>query len=356
LQTGLDKDHQTINISLFYFGKAVSQLAISDVDFKETLAMEVDLAGNHQLSLIDFLSKHKTFYSKLEAELENVIISYPSGVIPPQDGELIKHLCKLLVYKEYVYEPAIYTVLEEAELDGELVFAVGEQIDEDDNIFGWEGTTPVVVSEQAAKTTYRNMLIVGLGNGEYKGIQDKYEKNKRADIYSEPNDLNGAIEQRNGTALRVKQYQIKNGYRYESSGKSELEMVLLSTFLNSSDYDVSDSFIRTYKVRKRAIDDSRSYDNRNDDFGSYISQKFSSSSNADFVFVPFEHDWYASLKTNTCNCSCDNDSFYIFETRMTFSHEWYAIECDPLSNVFPNTGSSLSTNNVKSSFRIARGH
>lgn len=153
--------------------------------------------------------------------------------------------------------------------------------------------------------------------------------------------------------IDVDEHQIKDGYRYERSKKSEIGGFVMQYFL--SDIFGNDTSNEEWEdfdpreIHKNDIEDSKIFTSDLDAFD----MSTTDFNNGKKAFIgAWESDWYSSGKLIQNPNS--NWVAHSVVTKRKFSHEWYFFDSDDLNDWFPNVNNTESFSNNKCMFKLKR--
>jgi len=157
-------------------------------------------------------------------------------------------------------------------------------------------------------------------------------------------------------------YQIKKGYRYEKTGKSDLKFQLVLYKPEKPYWDEEwDEIVRKAfnvdsrpnklirRITKGEIKDSKLF---TDDkiFVENHPMEIYTVSNSKYYIVVYQHDWWASKKAVQ---SCISNDLQI-RVRMKYSNEWYYVDYCEFSAKGSVVGDSFTTQNNKCQLTLKR--
>lgn len=359
-----DATNDRVNMILYHYAQAVREAA-KDPFYRQYMLNALTVNNQPKTaSLLTLAQGSSPFANFLNAKLRQSISDkyiYPRGVEPGIETMMTNtnwdantYLKGKLLYAPYSYDPVIYYMKKPATGNEGNVATVliAQEVNDCDDVAGWRGDTEVLVGENEAINSEEVMFFVGPGNPVEMGGQQADNNNSEGPVDFAPN----AAQDRAAARIALSQLQIKNGYRYESSGKSEVQGWVVgfnppggTPFLQHNDLNFKE------KIKKCDIEDSKSF--TKDPPIQIIAIEPISGWLTNNAFMGFyEYDWYVSHSNRKeVDASCTSDNDVNVKLRMKYSHEWYYKDwCGLGSSILPSNGSTNAVSNSKSSFTLTR--
>lgn len=349
-----------INMILYHYAQALRVLTQSPTHrcYLES-AMMAD-TGGVGISLYSIAQENSSFAQALNMALRQSMATYeiyPRGVeegiessISDPNWDANTFLRSKMIYPPYKYEPVAYYVKRptECEPTRQLTIVIAQDVNDCDDVAGWRGANEVLVSENEANSSSDPIIFVGPGLGVYQSTSFTGGVNEVV-LTEDGIDKSSSSAVKDRSDL-IDLYQIKAGYRYESSKKSEIDgWVIRFTPSTSFGSDLRPWASNTIKIHKDDINASRVFTNTLPAFALAATDY---SSGRSVFFGTWECDWWASKKVVVNPCSVWIP--HSVSIRMKYSHEWYFFTCGVASTFWPSTGSVWEIDNEKCRFRLRR--
>jgi hypothetical protein len=239
---------------------------------------------------------------------------------------------------------------------------IAQDVDDCDDLAGWKGLETVVLGEKDVDNSQDPVIFVGPGLSTYQLMPVAGAGVNRVVLPpSNAVEPAGGIENnplhatdRTDIAIDVDLFQIKAGFRYESSVRSEISGVIVAFSLTNPNQPYADFWEDFRKEQRRVhrndINHSTTY--YNDLHAFHIPGSMFDTGLSSLFFLTYEHDWWASKKDIADPCFTSSN--YTASVRMKYSHEWYFYHCGYGSSLFPSTGTSREYENEKCRFVLKR--
>lgn len=347
LQDAKNIDNEKMNMILYYFSQAINE-AIQMEHFRDLLLNELQNSENQEVSIISLAMDKVDLKQFLNASIQRSIerTSYP--LLRPNTKDYITFLGNEMIYADIKYEPFLYTIKQyDYKTTKDIVIAIGEQVDDIDNVVGWEKDKTVLIGENQVMD-YEGIVFF-IGNGVPKQLEENTFNNTTNNFPYTEGDM---VNSRAKTFIKIQTYQIFNPHFFERRGDLEVENFIGYTLPSSSSNNIGSD--ETIKVARSSVENSTLFTNQNIELDSKDDAFFGPTGGINYIWTAYEHDWYAKKKTIVCSCSCDGASLLSIGARMKYEHEFYNTNCGILSNDFSSVGSSFEVQNNKSRFKIER--
>jgi hypothetical protein len=370
IRTPDDPNNDRLNMMLYHYAKAIRVVAQNPTHLCYMETPMIADVGTIGVSLYTLAQNNASFAQALNAALrqsmsENNI--YPKGdvqgietSIADANWDANAFLRGKMERPPYAYEPIIYFVKRPTTCESNKLptVVIAQDVNDCDDVAGWRGSDEVLVSENEAKTSTEPIIFVGPGLGTYK--TDGYTGGVNEVILTKPNIneegvfLNDEIgvSERADVGIDADLYQIKAGFRYESSKRSEIQgwLVTFAPFTPSIYVLNNWEDFNAKKIHKDDINDSKLF---TEDANAFTIAMASFDAGRSIFYGTFEYDWWTSNKfiSNSCSSTPASQSVY---AKMKFSNEWYFFNCGVASAIFPSVGSTWEVNNNKCRFLLKR--
>lgn len=355
-----DATNDKINMILYHYAQAVREAA-KNPTYRQYMLSALTVNNEPQAaSLLNLAQGNASFADFLNSKLRQSISEtnvYPMGVEPDIESLVTSttwdanaYLKSKIIYAPYAYDPVVYYMKMPGagSENNAATVLIAQDVNDCDDVAGWRGDTELLVGETEATTSDDVILFVGPGNpveiGGYEMSGEESEEFATSHV---------GAQDRTPAIVNMSRYQIKNGYRYESSGKSEVQGWLVG--FNSPSAPTFIDFqheVFFQKIKKCDIEDSKVF------MPSTPIEMFRiepiSGWLTNYAFIGFyERDWWASKKEVDAPCASSTEvNVYV---KMKYAHEWYYKDICALGSVLlPNNGSTNAVSNQKSSFTITR--
>ncbi len=352
LEDDEDSENEKINMILYHYAKAIRDIA-SDSQFlclmvnamlEDTFAIGVSLPA--------LAENNTSFRNAVNAALkasmseEDIFPKDEPGIdslLQSEDWDANSFLKSQFTYGEIDYEPAIYFIKSPQSCDLEedpLIVLIAEDVNCCEEVPGWKGEEEILVGEDEVMNSTGVIIFVGLG---YHQLISEGFSNPSVN-----NAFNTADLRTLERTISVDEFQIKNGYRYESSCRSEVRGWVVVFSLTGPYPNINGSWGKTIKIHKDDIAISKIF--TNDDYDAF-SLNFEDFGKLAFIGT-YEYDWWASKRFIPNVCSPYPE--HVPWVRMKYFNEWYFHDCGYLSTWFPNVGSTKTFQNEKCMFKLKR--
>lgn len=345
-------ENDQVNQVLYLFAKAV-QNAVQDPELLSYMekALERDVRG-FGVSISKLTEENASFADAILPVLESEMKS--NGLSHIADGKvgasMISALSDQMICQNKVYEPIIHRVQAtstSSNRNSDVIIAIGEEVTDDDEILAYRNneTEPFLLSEEMAMGLSDNLIIIGVGD-----IPEGFD----TPLVVEEGDGrvdNNVTTSRMNVDFDVDRHQIKRGYRYERSKKSEVKAWYLKfTYPTGSGVWLNNWLDFPHRIHKNDINNSKIFYDDRDAFGMSLSE-FNAGT---YVFIgAWENDWYASLKVIVNPCLPNNLDVSV-GVAMKYSNEWYFYDCEAANVWWPNVNSDEIFSNQKCMFDLKR--
>ncbi len=353
-----DAEDTRVNYILYHYAQSVRKAVANPTKRCQIVnALLATPDGQGALPLLKYAQDNPTSIGnglnadlKLSISAENV---YPKGVEPGIDAlvqdpnwDANSFLRNKTTYNsDESDEPVIYFVRapESCDLNRDVIVVIGTDVDDCDDVAGWNGNQEIVMGEAEASSTSAIVIYVGLG-----------QRSPSSSLQIKGNDipvqaLDNMISERANVHIDADEFRIKK--RFENSKKSEI-------MGKWSYYDPSVGFVEAngipdhFNKLKIHKDDIGSNGTLYDDDEDYFTIP---NTNWSIQVAAYEHDWFSTSKDIKNNCIIPSDNDYNMGGKRKYSHEVYFNECVILSSTwFPSVGSTKSFDNDASYFKFKR--
>lgn len=332
--------------------KVLHSITIELKDFIETNKGSqqdlLNLFSGEEILITDSLRNSTDFFTQLN-----------HSVLDSQKKPLIS-LQKKMFYQDQRYFPSLRLYQPNFNKESEIIFCIGSEVNDDDEIVCYIEGIPILVSEKKADSFTNPTIIVNVGSNKIaeigKSKQHLWEGDKEEEISNNKQSTSTYV-------AKWDSYQIKDGYRYESSGSSELAYLMHNYLPNTSSTTCWDNemfgswnpytpleeeIIR--KIRKKDIEKSKEFHK-----DKYLTEQpvFLTNLNGNqFYITVHERDWYASRKA-VQGC-CSSHLTLMHKPRMKYSSNWYYNEYCGFGFQGSWVGASFSVSNHKCSLKMKR--
>jgi hypothetical protein len=339
-------DHDPIDDKItliqYHYAQALRQLMKNPIhrcSIVNAISSGTDPNG---ISLHTFAQGNTNFAAALNTELRHSINAtsseniYPRGASGESGIDALRtnsnwdansYLKNKIVYSPYSYDPTVYFVKipSSCEVTGPVTVLVAQDVNDCDDVAGWRGDDEVVMSELDVQRSDEIVIFVGPGKSVYiPNLLTDYSETNLSQV-----DL-GITERSPGDIVNTAR-QINNGFRYESSGKSELQGGTI--YYNLSPNSTAGSEMFFTKISKDKIESSTNFTSPPITLSVCPSTFLNSTSKA--YCILFEKDWWASSKTISNPCG---DTGFDAHMKAKFDHEWYMRDCGLFSDLYPSVG------------------
>jgi hypothetical protein len=358
-----DATNDKINMILYHYAQAVREAA-KNPTYRQYMLSALTVNNEPQTaSLLNLAQGNASFANFLNSKLRQSISEtnvYPMGVEPDIESLVTSttwdanaYLKSKIIYAPYAYDPVIYYMKMPGvgSENNAATVLIAQDVNDCDDVAGWRGDAELLVGEAEATTSDDVILFVGPGNPVEIGGQELAGGNNE-----EFNTPQTGAQDRTTANVSISRCQVKDGYRYESSGKSEVSGWVVG-FNSPSNPTFIDRRIGVFwkKIKKCEIKDSKVFT------FSPPTLMFSidpiSGWLTNYAFIGFyEHDWYVSnANRKEVDAPCASSNEVNVKLEMKYAHEWYYKDyCALGSSLLPNNGSTNAVSNQKSSFTITR--
>ena len=264
-----DVHNHKINIILFHYGQAITKM----IEDEELLCLMTDEMltdkNGYGISISNLASKNKNFKLKVNNFLKSSVKEnsiYPANVAEVESlsksatWDANAYLRNNFKYKDYQYEPSIYFIKspKKCTTDTRVNILIAEDVNECDEVVGWSNGKKIFMSEKEVMTSNDINIFVGVWE-----IDEKRNLSSKSNIVTINSDNNKNLKVLADIDIDVDEHQIKDGYRYERSKKSEVKGWVLKYFLS----DVSGDDVELNKwedfdprdIHKNDIKDSKNF-------------------------------------------------------------------------------------------------
>jgi len=347
-----DLENEKVNMILYHYAKAVRDVAADSEYLCLMVNAMLEDTFTIGVSLPALAEDNVTFGDAINSALKESISEediFPKGepgidsLLQCEDWDANIYLKSQFKYGEDNYEPTIYFIMppESCNLDGDsLVVLIAEDVNCCEEVPGWNGEEEVLVGEDEVMNSTGVIIFVGPGDPQMV-----------SEGFSKPlvdNELNPVGFRSLDRTISVDEYQVKKGYRYESSCKSEVKGWLVAFTLSGPNPNINTSWDKKVKIHKNDIAISEIF--TEDDYDAF---SLSLKDWGKLVFIgTYEYDWWANKWLIPNDCSPYPQ--HVPSVRMKYFHEWYFHECGYISSWFPNVGSSKTFENEKCMFKLKR--
>lgn len=368
-----DDINHRVNQILYHYGSAMKKVLKNNnlrCYTEDELIIE---SGSNGVSIIKLAEGNTDFKNALNAALkqsmsENMI--YPRGfengiesLITDATWDANTYLKSKLRYPPYNYDPVAYFIkpVESCDVSRPPVVLLAQEVDECDDVPGWRGDTEIVMSEAEVNASAEHIIFIGPGQSVYT-LAAGEEPSILSDNISELNP-NGTIDvntvtERAGIDIDVDIHQIKNGFRFESNGSSEIsgKVILYDVTKMNNNNNILWGFWEDFKKDDRSISSgsiaaSEVFNGDRNAFG--IPMDIFNSGVSVVHLAAYEHDWY-SLQKDIATGSCLSPQGLRHQARMKYNHEFYFTTCGYGSTMFLQMGSTYNVENNKCRFQFKR--
>lgn len=357
-----DPTDDRINMILYHYAQAVKEAA-KNPTYRQYMVNALTVNNEAKTaSLLTLAQGDASFANFLNSKLRQSISEktvYPRGVeagiemlMTSTTWDANTYLKGKIVYAPYSYDPVIYYMKKPnaGSANKAATVVIAQDVNDCDDVAGWRGDTELLVGETEATTSEDLILFVGPGNPVEIGGQlvngGSDEQNTVAQI---------GVQDRAAAIIGISRCQVKDGYRYEGSGKTEVKgwLVGFDSPTNPTFNDKQDIFWE--KIKKREVKDSKVF--------TYSPAQTLFSINTveawltNYSFIGFyEYDWYVSnANRKEVDAPCATSSEVNVKLQMKYANEWYYKDyCALGSTLLPSNGSTNAVSNEKCSFTITR--
>jgi len=353
----IDLDNDKVFKILFHYAQAVRIMA-TDPIFGSIMTSAI-LADTTKLtaSLHTIAANNSGFKEQLNLLLKQSIQNnniYPVGADPQlntlmnqPNWDADSYLFNILFYKGEQHTSNIIAVRKIAiGPPNNPVVGLGFDMNDCDEIPGWQGSTEIAISETMAKSLNNTVLIIGPGEILPIPSPNNLISNK---VETADSKAKTKIDQRITMKIDITPWGFKNGSRFEKNGSSEVvgKFVFIDAPNNPLNYENDQS------LHKNAFKNNSVFTNN------WRMATFSWPGEGGKVvrFGVYEYDWFSSLKT------VPNDGSYQpalnLDGRRTYINDYYhgnaaIIGASGLFSLFSWVGSTFVVNNNKCSMTYTR--
>lgn len=308
----------------------------------------LDLFTTEEVLITDSLRTANTFFSEMEQDRSS------------RQEKTVHPFEKKMFYDNELYYPSLRLYDSKFDSQAKVMFCIGSEVNDADEIICYIDNVPKLVSESLADSIKNPMIIVNVGTN--KIVEGTIVNNIKWEG-DRPEDSLLKTETSSTYIAEWDSYQIKNGYRYESSGRSDLAYLMHYYLPNSSStfcWDnemfgswhpytpVEEEVIK--RIKKEDIEDSLVFP---DD--EYLTEQpilLTDLNGNQFYITVHERDWYASRKSVQGCCSAHLTSLH--KPRMKYSSNWYYNGYCGFGFQGSWVGASFFVSNSKCSLKIKR--
>jgi hypothetical protein len=372
IRTPDDPVNDRVNLILYHYAQAIRVVSQNPTHLCYMQYLMIADTNQFGVSLYTLAQGDEAFAQALNMALRQSMFEndiYPKGeepgielLIASPEWDANSFLRGKMEYIPYTYDPVVYFIKRPVACDAskQPTIVIAQDVNDCDDVAGWRGNNEVLVSEAEASSSEDPIIFVGPGQGVYKTSQFTGQPNQvtlnNEDIeesVSEPSGPTG-LEERSNIDIDADLHQIKAGYRYERSKRSEIYGWVV-IYDPTSEFGVTNLSWEDFsprRIHKNDINDSKTFFDDRDAF-QIPSSAFAVGRS--IFYGAYEHDWYASKKWVFNTCAASNFVLrHSVEVRMKFLHEWYFFNCGVASTIFPSTGSTWEANNNKCRFVLKR--
>ncbi|MBX2892687.1 MAG: hypothetical protein KF734_17290 [Saprospiraceae bacterium] len=358
-----DATNDKINMILYHYAQAVREAAKNPA-YRQYMLSALTVNNEPQAaSLLNLAQGSAPFADFLNSKLRQSISEtnvYPMGVEPGIESLVTNatwdanaYLRGKMVYAPYAYDPVIYYMKKPnaASANKAATVVIAQDVNDCDDVAGWRGDTELLVGEAEATTSEDLILFVGPGNPiEISGQLVNGGSDEQTTV------AQTGVQDRASANISISRCQVKDGYRYEGSGKTEVDGWAVGFNSPTNPTSINKySGIFWQKIKKCEVKDSKIFTY------SPPTLMFSIASEADwlsnYAFIGFyEYDWYvANSNRKEVDAPCATSNEVNVKLQMKYAHEWYYKDyCALGSTLLPNNGSTNAVSNEKCSFTITR--
>ena len=262
-----DETNDKINMILYHYAQAVRDAA-KNPTYRQYMLNALTVNNEAKTaSLLALAQGDASFANFINAKLRQSISEknvYPRGVEPGIETLMTTatwdantYLRNKIVYTPYSYDPVIY-YMKKPGAGSENIAAtvvIAQDVNDCDDVAGWRGDTELLVGETEATTSNDVIIFVGPGNPvDIGGQQVSSGTGGFIDI------VQHGVQERAAARIAVSQFQVKNGYRYESSGKSEVRSWIVRFNPPGGTPFLQHNFMNfAEKIKKCEIEDSKNF-------------------------------------------------------------------------------------------------
>lgn len=380
-----DIQNSRINFILYHFALVTKDL-LKTSEWKAIVSEELNDSQHSSLSIRDLCYSNpevSSFYNDglYHSISQNLSKSNPFNWsiadLNSNKNNLVGFLTEALVYRQYKYFPTISVNVNEDIFDGisdNYIVAIAEQINAEDEIVAYQNNCIVLISEEDANSFDGTILFIGISNDPQDVPEDQSESTNLMTEKNDSHENNLSEKSSQNWNLYLTEYQIKKGYNFEKSGRSEL-CGGMGTLYYAWGTGLKHNFIgnmRFCNIKVSRSDIKKSKKFKGDWHAE--NQKWRMSDNAcnntqnqelnceipDLTLIMFEHDWYANYKWYEPTCWTPNAPNTTSGFRAKFAHEYYWRGCQQHfynkgNGWFQVDGQEKYVSNYKGSFRFRRG-
>lgn len=364
-----DQENNNVNWVLMNFVEAINA-ACANEDYRRVIIDKLWNSDRNIVPILELMEENDALAIFIDNHIreglirrisDNPISSIDLIIINNSDLSLANIISNEMIYKDITYEPWMYFVgdLDEAfkSYDRPSIF-VGEEITEEDEIIGYSNDNLKIVSEEEAIDYSEPLIIIGTGYIEY-GIEE-FEKHE-----SEFKETYNTKDLKNWN-FYMREYQIKDGHRYDRNNKSELGGGIGNyhqTYTVNRDfeyYQYEDFRWDRIKIHKDDIAQSKIFEGEwhgsnlwyeIDEYRRQQTQAVLTSGRVPgMTAILYEYDWYANKLWYPNNEHVDHIPI---EFKSKYSHEWYWRYSGFLDDFIPGERSK-NFHNSKAYFELER--
>lgn len=359
-----DATDDRINMILYHYAQAVKEAAKYPA-YRQYMLNALTVNNEAKTaSLLTLAQGDSSFANFLNSKLRLSISEksvYPRGVetgietlMTSTTWDANAYLKEKIVYAPYSYDPVIYYMKKPntASADKVATVVIAQDVNDCDDVAGWRGDTELLVGETEATTSEDLILFVGPGNPVE--IDGQIVIGGGSD--EQRTVAQTGVQDRATANISISRCQVKDGYRYEASGKTEVSGWIVG-FNSSSNPTFIDKNVGVFweKIKKCEVKDSKIFTYSPPTLMKAIDPISGWLEN--FAFIGFyEHDWYVSnANKKEVDAPCASSNEVNVKLLMKYAHEWYYKDyCALGSTLLPNNGSTNAVSNDKCSFTITR--
>lgn len=357
-----------ITLIQYHYALAIRQLAKNPTHrcYMVNAMLADTVIGSGGASLLELAQGNSSFAEALNAQLRGSVNTnstiYPRGTEQPEpDIETVSasttwdansYLKSKTVYAPYSYHPAIYFIKKPASCvppEGQPVSVmIAQDVDDCDDVAGWRGDEETLMSERDVNQSDEIVIFVGPGKSSTGGVSPLVGENSGANQAY-------ALQASDRGPVTMTTVQIKDGFRYENTGKSEFCGVfrLAPSFSIPSPLTPTvalDFLFNPCKISKKDIADSKLFTGLSANALSDLPQPITG---GDYFCVTYERDWWVGDSARKeVKDFCTNNPNNSFFLRMKYKTETYQVICGQQDTFWPGGVFGMSQTNAKGAFSI----
>jgi len=359
LEDSLDVNKSNIHKVLFHYSSAFKTL-INNSTFASIITNSImQDTSKLNVSLHDLALSNPLFKQELNLLLKQSILSfniYPIGFDPnlnvlmnQPNWDADAYLYNLLIYQGYQHSPIVLTTKPiSIGVPQNPITCIGFDINDCDEIPGWNANQEIAVSESFAKSLNNNVFIITTGEvTAQSGSLIKLSQDQ------ESTTANQNINLRAQVAVDINSFSIKNGSRFEKKGKSEIR----GNFVFFTSPLLTQPYATEWDISKGDIQNSKTFTSSNG--WAAWDAIWPGTALRQMKFGVFEYDWFSSQKIiPTTNINGISIPFEL-EGRREFTSEFYhgtgcLLGGTGIGGLFGFVPSTFNVNNSKCMFNYIR--